>query len=1040
MSTSSMSPGFIDLTVEQRQQIEHETQRVGQHIFSQLRDVRPNFWDRRWWDDRVMAWTMEDERVKVELFRFVDALPMLHSPDAVIGHLQDYLDRVRDQLPPAIRTALGVARHTPGVRSAVANVVQTGARDFARRFIAGTNAQEVLAAAERERAKRRAFTLDILGEAVITDREAEQHTQAYIDLIASIAPTVNAWPETPQLDRDARGPLPRVNVSIKLSALDAKFDPVDPDGVLERVGARLREILRAAQQHAAFINVDMESYDKKNLTLHVVCSVLSEPEFRDRDDVGVVLQCYLRDTVHDVATLRDFARSRGTPLWVRLVKGAYWDYETVHAMASGWPIPVYQKKVQSDANFERLTRFVLANHQHLRPAIGSHNIRSLAHAIATSRILQLDPLDFELQMLYGMADAEKQSIVDLGHRLRIYMPFGELIPGMAYLVRRLLENTSNDSFLRAGFVERRSPRELLRDPSATALLSDEPQAPTLSPSPRYSGERAGVRGQTTNPPSIAAMSTSATSPLAATFRNQPPIDFARPENRERMQEALDYVRTQFDQHWPLVIDGEEVDTPERLASHDPSQFERLVGTTALATKEHVASAAQAAHKALHGWWQLGAEQRAAYLHRTADILEEKLFELAAWEVYECGKTWREATGDVDEAIDFLHYYAEQAIGLERPQGADVPGEENRFEYFPRGVVGVIAPWNFPLAILTGMTAAALATGNTVLMKPAEQSPIMAAHLMAAFREAHLPYGVVNYLPGEGGTAGAGVVEHPDVAMIVFTGSRQVGLAINQKAAEVSTRSSQVKRVVAEMGGKNAIIIDDDADLDEAVLGVVRSAFGFQGQKCSACSRVIVLAGIYDQFLARLVEAAKSCEVGPAEVPGTDVGPVIDSDALANIHKYIEIGRTEGREVLNVDVGELASQGYFVGPHIFADVPPSCRIAQEEVFGPVLSVTRAADFDQALQIANGTEYALTGGVFSRSPINLERARREFLVGNLYLNRSITGALVGRQPFGGFKMSGIGSKAGGPDYLLQFVLPRVITENTLRRGFAPPAEVD
>jgi RHH-type proline utilization regulon transcriptional repressor/proline dehydrogenase/delta 1-pyrroline-5-carboxylate dehydrogenase len=943
-----------------------------------------------------------------------------------------------------------VARNTPGVRSAVAQVVQTGARDFARRFIAGTDPREVLVAAERERAKRRAFTLDILGEAVITDREVEQHTQAYIDLIASTAPTVNAWPEVPQLDRDARGTLPRVNVSIKLSALDAKFDPIDPDGVLDRVGARLREILRVARQHAAFINVDMESYDKKDLTLHVVCSVLSEPEFRERDDVGVVLQCYLRDSAHDAATLRDFARSRGTPLWVRLVKGAYWDYETVHAMANGWPIPVYQKKVQSDANFERITRFVMANRDHLRPAIGSHNIRSLAHAIATSRVLQLDPLDFELQMLYGMADAEKQSIVDLGHRLRIYMPFGELIPGMAYLVRRLLENTSNDSFLRAGFVEKRSPRELLRDPSATALLIEEPQVP-ISPSPRNSGENVTMRGQNaphdapivergcfTLPPTPTNMS--ATSPLAATFRNQPPIDFARPENRERMQEALDYVRTQFDQHWPLVIDGEEVETAERLASYDPSQFDRLVGTTGIATQEHVAMAVKAAGKAMPAWWQLGAEQRAVYLHSAADYLEERLFELAAWEVYECGKTWREATGDVGEAIDFLHYYAEQAILLERPQGADVPGEENRFEYFPRGVVGVIAPWNFPLAIVTGMTAAALATGNTVVMKPAEQSPIMAAHLMAAFQAAHLPYGVLNYLPGEGATAGAALVEHPQVAMIVFTGSRQIGLAINQKAAEVSARSSQVKRVVAEMGGKNAIIIDDDADLDEAVLGVVRSAFGFQGQKCSACSRVIALAGIYDQFLARLVEAARSCQVGPAEDPSTDIGPVIDADALANIHRYIEIGRTEGHEVLAIDVGEMTSQGYFVGPHIFADVPPGCRIAQEEVFGPVLSVTKARDFDHALQIANGTEYALTGGVFSRSPVNLERARREFLVGNLYLNRSITGALVGRQPFGGFKMSGIGSKAGGPDYLLQFVLPRVITENTLRRGFAPPAEND
>jgi RHH-type proline utilization regulon transcriptional repressor/proline dehydrogenase/delta 1-pyrroline-5-carboxylate dehydrogenase len=1007
MSTSSSAAGFADLTVEQLLEVEHETQRVGQHIFSQLRDVRPNFWDRRWWDDRVMAWTMEDERVKVELFRFVDALPMLRTSDAVVGHLHEYLDRVRDQLPGTIRTALGVARYTPGVRGAVAKAVHTGARDFARRFIAGTNAGEVLTAVEKERARKRAFTLDILGEAVITEREAEQHTQAYIDLIASIAPRANAWPEVLQLDRDATGPLPRVNVSIKLSALDAKFDAVDPDGVLERAGERLREILRVAKRHSAFINVDMESYEKKDLTLRIVCNVLMEPEFRERDDVGIVIQCYLRDSLRDLVMLRDFARERGAPLWVRLVKGAYWDYETVHAMANGWPIPVYQKKVQSDANFERCTRFVLRHREHLRPAIGSHNIRSLAHAIATSRVLKLDPLDFELQMLYGMADAEKQAIVDLGHRLRIYMPFGELIPGMAYLVRRLLENTSNDSFLRAGFVERRSPRELLRDPAATAMLDDEP-----------------------------TKTMSVTSPLAATFRNQPPVDFARAENRERMQESLDYVRTQFDQHWPLVIGGEEVDTSERLESRDPSQFDRVVGTSGLATKENVDAAVTAASKALDAWRAMDARQRAYHLHLAAERLEERLFELAAWEVYECGKTWREATGDVDEAIDFLHYYAEQAVLLERPQGADVPGEVNRFEYLPRGVVGVIAPWNFPLAIITGMTAAALATGNTVVMKPAEQSPIMAAHLMEALADAGLPPGVLNYLPGDG-TAGAALVEHPQVAMIVFTGSRQVGLAINKRAAEVSTTASQVKRVVAEMGGKNAIIVDDDADLDEAVLGVVRSAFGFQGQKCSACSRVIVLDGIYDQFLARLIEAARTCQVGPADDPSTDVGPVVDADALANIQRYIEIGRREGREVLATDVGELDQHGYFVGPHVFADVPPTCRIAQEEVFGPVLSVIKASDFSEALQIANGTEYALTGGVFSRSPVNLERARKEFLVGNLYLNRSITGAIVGRQPFGGFKMSGIGSKAGGPEYLLQFVLPRVITENTLRRGFAPPA---
>lgn len=367
----------------------------------------------------------------------------------------------------------------------------------------------------------------------------------------------------------------------------------------------------------------------------------------------------------------------------------------------------------------------------------------------------------------------------------------------------------------------------------------------------------------------------------------------------------------------------------------------------------------------------------------------------------------------------------------------MPGEENRFEYAPRGVTAVIAPWNFPLAILTGMTTAALATGNTVVMKPAEQSSVVAAKLMEIFREVQIPAGVANYLPGPGETVGAALVEHPLVATIAFTGSRAVGLAINATAAAVSAsgRLKLVKHVIAEMGGKNAIIVDDDADLDEAVLGVVKSAFGYQGQKCSACSRAIVLEAVYDTFLKRLVEATRSLKVGPAEDPATSVSAVIDAESQRRILNYVGIGRETGREALAIDVGPLAEQGFYVGPYIFTDVPPDGQLAQEEIFGPVLAVLRARNLDEAIELFGNTDYALTGGIFSRSPENFDRARRELLVGNLYLNRGTTGALVGRQPFGGFRLSGGGTKAGGPDYLLEFVLPRTITENTMRRGFAP-----
>ena len=524
-----------------------------------------------------------------------------------------------------------------------------------------------------------------------------------------------------------------------------------------------------------------------------------------------------------------------------------------------------------------------------------------------------------------------------------------------------------------------------------------------------------------------------------TFKNEPPVDFADASRQQAMADALERVKRRLGKFRPLVIGGRTVETDRQSRSVDPSQKDRAVGVVARADVRHAEMAVEAAGSALGDWAAAGVERRAEFLRAAAGVMRRRFFELAAWEVFECGKGWREAANDVCEAIDFCEYYAAGAVRMQQPGGVDVPGEENRFETLPRGVAAVVSPWNFPMAILTGMTVAALATGNTVVMKPASQAPVTAALLMEVFTEVGLPDGVLNYLPGPGRTVGDALVEHPEVALVAFTGSREVGLAINAKAAEVSTRGLRhVKKVIAEMGGKNALIVDADADLDEAVMAVVHSAFGYQGQKCSACSRAIVLDAVYDTFVDRLVEATRSLQVGPAEDPATSVGPVIDAASRDKCREYIELGRREGREVLSVDVGPLAEQGFFVGPAIFADIPPDSRLAQEEVFGPVLAVMHAASVDEAIRIANGTDYALTAGVFSRSPAVLDRCRRELMAGNIYLNRGITGALVGRQPFGGFRMSGIGSKAGGPDYLLQFVLPRTITENTMRRGFAPSAD--
>jgi RHH-type proline utilization regulon transcriptional repressor/proline dehydrogenase/delta 1-pyrroline-5-carboxylate dehydrogenase len=1013
--------------------IERTTREVGRWIFDHLEHAQPSIMSRRWWDDRIMDWAMRDEAVKVQMFRFVDVLPMLSDSASVTRHLHEYFEEVRQHLPSAVR--LGVAMAKPGtvLGRALAMAARRNAAGQARRFIAGTNADEVLAAAKHERRLKRAFTLDVLGEAVASESEADKYLAAYTGLIRDIAPAVNGWPEIPQVDRHHYSEIPRVNVSVKLSALDSQFDPIDPVGTTRRVAGRLCELLRVSREHRTFVNIDMESYKTKSLTLRIFQDIFTRDEFRETTDVGIVIQCYLRDSERDLVELRDWARRRGKPVWVRLVKGAYWDYETTFAAATGWPVPVYQQKWRSDANFERLTRFAMQNHEHIIPALGSHNIRSLAHGIAVARHLGIPPGGFELQMLYGMGDPEKQVLVDQGHRLRIYMPYGELIPGMAYLVRRLLENTSNDSFLRASFGENISPEVLLRNPLARSSgASDEFDEALIDHEEDAAMPIAVSRSPAGRP---------AESHFAAEFRNEPPIDFADDANRQAMQTALADVRAQLGRDYPLWIDGQAIEATHKDVSLDPSQKSRVVGHVSFASVGEVEAAVRAARAALPEWSALSVAERATFLRQAAAEMRRRRFELAAWEVFECGKPWREADADVAEAIDFCEYYATGAIALQSEHGVDVPGEENRFEYLPRGVTAVIAPWNFPLAILTGMTGAALVTGNTVVMKPAEQSPVVAAKLMEIFDHVGLPHGVLNYLPGDGAVAGARLVEHPHVATIAFTGSRAVGLAINAKAAEVSRGGSPaVKHVIAEMGGKNAIIVDSDADLDEAVLGVAKSAFGYAGQKCSACSRCIVLAPVYDAFLGRLVDAARSMAVGPAEDPATQIGPVIDGESQTRVNEYIATGRKEGREVLAVEIGPLARQGFFVGPHIFADVAPTARIAQEEIFGPVLAVMRAEDLDQALAIANGTEYALTGGIFSRSPANLDRARREFVVGNLYVNRPITGALVGRQPFGGFRMSGIGNKAGGPDYLLQFVVGRTITENTVRRGFAPPAETE
>ncbi|MBV8296887.1 MAG: proline dehydrogenase family protein, partial [Acidimicrobiia bacterium] len=600
----------------------------------------------------------------------------------------------------------------------------------------------------------------------------------------------------------------------------------------------------------------------------------------------------------------------------------------------------------------------------------------------------------------------------LGFRLRVYAPVGELVPGMACLVRRLLENTSNESFVRRRFKEGRELDALLRAPGVS-----EVELPDLGPPTRRPATDIGRPGP---------------------YRHEPVAEWRRVGVRAAFGAAVARVEARIKAGPGLdvaaVIDGHPVGTPARMVSVDPSDSATEVASSASCGRAEADAALDVARRAWPSWARTPVAERAAVLFRAAEWMRSRKEELSALQVFEAGKPWKEADADVCEAIDFCEYYGRQALRLGTGGAVESPpGEANRLSYRGRGVAAVIAPWNFPLAIPTGMVTAALVTGNAVLFKPAEQTPAVAAGLVSALQAAGLPEGVLSFLPGVGEEIGAYLVEHPDVSVIAFTGSRAVGLGIVE-AAGVHRRSQRhVKRVIAEMGGKNAIVVDGDADLDQAVPAIVYSAFGYAGQKCSACSRLIVVDSIADELLGRLAGATRSLRVGHPREMGTQVGPVIDADAHKRVRSYVELAEREGTVLFHQD--EVPTTGFFVGPTIVTDVSPRSRLATEEIFGPVLTVLRASSFDEALALANDTEYALTAGVLSRSPAHIDQAGAELRAGNVYVNRTITGAVVGRQPFGGYGLSGAGTKAGGPDYLLQFVDPRVVTENTLRQGFAP-----
>jgi RHH-type proline utilization regulon transcriptional repressor/proline dehydrogenase/delta 1-pyrroline-5-carboxylate dehydrogenase len=946
--------------------LEPSIQAIGRTLYQRARAHPPGFFAGR---RALLRRAIADVRLRDALFQFIDVLPQLDSPDIVATHFRAYLGNFElGGLFGRLLRIGGQVWMAPLLRRAIARMASL--------YVVEEDAAALASTLRTIAAVPAMASLDALGEAVLSDAEADGYAARIHQLLA--------WLEA--------GSAFQPDLSIKLSALTPRFDPVDLDGSVERVLARLNPICGAAVQAGVSLTLDMESHDSRPLVLAVFRRLAEGPGIPP----GLALQAYRPDAEADLIDVLDLPWTRERPLRVRLVKGAYWDSEVALAEQRFWPSPVYTDKAATDAGFERLTALLFQAGERVYPMIASHNLRSLAHALAQARAGGRSANSWEVQMLYGMADPLAAAVIGEGARLRMYLAVGDLIGGIAYLIRRLLENTASTSVLRQAYLENTPPESLLAPPLVSSHAS------------------VGASG----------------------FRNTPLSDFSQAEPRQVMRAALEQAATEQGQDYPLHSVPDVALAARWRDSRNPAAPAQSLGRIEQAEPAHAQQAIRHAVAAFSGWREKPVSERARLCRVAAQIMARRRFDLAAWQVLEVGKAWREADADVAEAIDCWNYYADVAERLlDWRATRDFAGERNATCYEALGPTAVIAPWNFPLAILSGMSAAALVCGNPVIMKPASASQINACKLQGILLEAGFPSAVAQLLPGEGRSLGALLASHPEIAAIAFTGSREVGLELIERAYRRSPEQRRVKRVVCEMGGKNAIIVDEDADLDEAVMHILASAFGYQGQKCSAASRLIAVGRVHERLLARLADALASWPLGPPADPQFRFGPLISRQALEKAQRYFDIGCQEGRLVFQGGVPD--SDGYYFAPAIFEGIQPHHRLAREEIFAPILAALHAPDFATALAWANDSDYALTGGVFSRLPQHLDAAQQRFRVGNLYLNRGVTGARVGIQPFGGTALSGTGVQAGGDDYLRQFLWSRVVSSNQLRHGYVPEA---
>lgn len=980
--------------------VEKEILRTGQEIQAALKQRTTGIFHKHWWQDQMIRRGMSDESTRLQFLRFLDVLPALHSHEAVSGHLEMYYREICNHLPGAIRLGLDLSTGNSVLSRALSYNARSNTRRIAKRFSAGDSGEQILRYLRERRRRRLGTVLSMPRGAVLSKRESQQYINAAVNLITMIGQATSHWADDTLIDIDVCGLLPQSHLVVRVSGLDHRFSVVDAVGTIERVSDGLRQILRQCIDAQVAVYLETESADQRAITLTVLQQVLMEEEFRDCDLCGVEIDASLAATAEEIETLGKWSAQRRIPLPVRLIEAGSPDQEQRQRQRRNEPTVTTTPTIGAAAARESLLQQILQQPGSFRPALVGQDLRAIAHAITLIEGSQLDPSAIEFHLDPVWSGHLPDVLVQRNCRVRMHASTGDPVTELSLMARHFLQNTSLTKQLIRNFLESAS------DETLPMKSSNDETEETLE-----------------------------TEADEVSCPNEPRTDFSVEEKRKAMQESLDWVKDQFGASFPLIIDGKSSDSRSSILSRSPSDRNQIIGKVAAASTEQATEAIEAARRAFQPWAATETAVRLEYTELIAAEMRDRRFELAAWIVCENGRTWREADAEVADAIDLCHYHVHTMRELSSDSERQAAGEQLRVAWRPRGVCAVVSESNSPLAGITGAIAAALVTGNTVVLKPCEHSSVVAAKLVEITRNAGLPGGVVNYLPGNAEDLVETLVTHTETDVIVFSGSRERAFQINQLAAQPDKDRREVRRVIADAATSNTIIVDEDADLDQAIPGVVRSAFSCGGQHPSACSSVIVLKGIQQKFVARLQAAVQDLKMGPADDPSTEIGPLISEETVKRLQKRIRQldSETDGNELVSIPVPRSLKNGTYFGPRVYSDVPADSILLRQRLSGPLLAVTTARQLDDAIQLANQHSPSHAVAVYSRNPESLRRVQTELTAGSLFLNRDLTETVIARHPTGGCRLAGTGASAGTPEWLQQFATPVAISEDISTRGF-------